>query len=74
MQKLLGQVFVFIFPSDRVGQLYPQAPGSLFVAFYVSLGYAGSVLTCLHMALMQMLYAKQTRLDILMSSNARTLE
>jgi hypothetical protein len=26
-------------PSDRVAQLYSQAPGSLFVAFYDSQGY-----------------------------------
>jgi hypothetical protein len=32
--NLEGQVPVFIYPSDRVVQLYPQAPGSLFVAFY----------------------------------------
>jgi hypothetical protein len=28
-------------PSDRVALLYPQAPGSLFVAFYDSQGYDG---------------------------------
>jgi hypothetical protein len=32
-------------PSDRVAQLYPQAPGSLFVAFYGSRGYGGGILT-----------------------------
>jgi hypothetical protein len=35
-------------PSDRVAQLYPQAPGSLFVAFYDLLGYCGGILTRLH--------------------------
>jgi hypothetical protein len=35
-------------PSDRVAQLYPQAPGSLFVAFYGSQGYDGGILTRLH--------------------------
>jgi hypothetical protein len=34
--NLEEQVPVFMSPSDRVAQLYPQAPGSLFVAFYVS--------------------------------------
>jgi hypothetical protein len=31
--------------SDRVAQLYPQALGSLFVAFYDSQGYGGGILT-----------------------------
>jgi hypothetical protein len=35
-------------PSDRVAQLCPQAPGSLFVAFYDSHGYGGGILTRLH--------------------------
>jgi hypothetical protein len=35
-------------PSDRVVQLYPQAPGSLFVVFYDSHGYGGGILTFLH--------------------------
>jgi hypothetical protein len=35
-------------PSDRVAQIYPQAPGSLFVAFYDSQGYGGGILTRLH--------------------------
>jgi hypothetical protein len=35
-------------PSDRVAQLYPQARGSLFVAFYDSQGYGGGILTHLH--------------------------
>jgi hypothetical protein len=34
--------------SDRVAQLYPQAPGLLFIAFYNSQGYGGGVLTRLH--------------------------
>jgi hypothetical protein len=32
--NLEGQVPVFISPRNRVAQLYPQALGSLFVAFY----------------------------------------
>jgi hypothetical protein len=35
-------------PIDRVAQLYPQAHGSLFVAFYDSRGYGGGILTLLH--------------------------
>jgi hypothetical protein len=32
-------------PRDRVAQLNPQAPGSLFFAFYDSQGYGGGILT-----------------------------
>jgi hypothetical protein len=42
------QVFVFMSPSDRVAQLYPQALGSLFVAFYDTQGYGGGILNRLH--------------------------
>jgi hypothetical protein len=31
-----------------MAQFYPQAPGSLFVAFYDSQGYDGDILTRLH--------------------------
>jgi hypothetical protein len=31
-----------------VTQLYPQAPGSLFIASYYSQGYGGGILTRLH--------------------------
>jgi hypothetical protein len=37
-----------MYPSDKVVQLYPQALGSLFVAFYDSQGYGGGVLARLH--------------------------
>jgi hypothetical protein len=46
--NLEGQVAVFISPRDRVAQLYPQAPGSLFVAPYDSQGYGGGIRTRLH--------------------------
>jgi hypothetical protein len=36
-------------PSDRAAQLYPQAPGYLFVAFYDSQGYGGGILTRPHL-------------------------
>jgi hypothetical protein len=35
-------------PTDRVSQVYPQTPGSLFVT-YDSQGYGESILTYLHM-------------------------
>jgi hypothetical protein len=38
-----GQVLVFIFPSNRVAKLYPQALGSLFVASCDSQGYDGGI-------------------------------
>jgi hypothetical protein len=37
--NLEDQMSVFMFPRDRVAQFYPQAPGSLVVAFYGSQGY-----------------------------------
>jgi hypothetical protein len=43
---LSGQVPVFMSPSDRVAQLYPQALASLFVASYDYQGYGGSVRSC----------------------------
>jgi hypothetical protein len=35
-------------PSERVAQLYPQAPGSLFIAFCDSQGYCRIIVTRLH--------------------------
>jgi hypothetical protein len=35
-------------PSNRVAQLYPQAPGSLFVSSYDSQDYGADILTRLH--------------------------
>jgi hypothetical protein len=46
--NLQNQVSVFMPPSDRVAQLYPQAPGSLFISFYDSQGYGGDIITRLH--------------------------
>jgi hypothetical protein len=43
--NLEGQVPVFIFPRNRVAQLYPQALGSLFVASYDSQGYGEDIRT-----------------------------
>jgi hypothetical protein len=40
--NLEGQVHIFIFPRKRVAQLYPQALGSLFVAYYDSQGYGAN--------------------------------
>jgi hypothetical protein len=47
-RNLEGQVPVFISPRNRVARLYPQALGSLFVAFYDSQGYSGGIRTRLH--------------------------
>jgi hypothetical protein len=49
--NLKDQFIVFISPIYRVAQLYPQEPGSLFVAFYDSQGYSEGILTCLHRGL-----------------------
>jgi hypothetical protein len=48
LPNLEDQVPVFISPSDRVAQLYPQALGSLFVASYDSQGYGGGIRILLH--------------------------
>jgi hypothetical protein len=45
-----GGLGISMSPSDRVDQLYPQAPGYLFVAFCDSQGYGGGILTLLHTA------------------------
>jgi hypothetical protein len=45
---LEDQVSVFMSSSDSVAQLYPQAPGSFFIAFYDSQGFGGDILTGLH--------------------------
>jgi hypothetical protein len=37
----------FMFPSDREAQLHPREVCSLFITFYDSQGYGGSILTCL---------------------------
>jgi hypothetical protein len=50
--NLEGQVPVFISPRNRVTQLYSQALGSLFVAFYDSQGYGGGIRTRLHTSLL----------------------
>jgi hypothetical protein len=42
------QTSVCMTPSDRVAQLYPQAPRYLFVSFYDSQRYGGGILPRLH--------------------------
>jgi hypothetical protein len=49
--NLEGQVPIFIHPRNRVGQLYPQALGSHFVASYDSQGYDRGIRTHLHAGL-----------------------
>jgi hypothetical protein len=46
--NLEGQIPVFIYPRNRVAQLYPRALGSLFVASYDSKGYGGGTVARLH--------------------------
>jgi hypothetical protein len=46
--NLEDQVFLFISPSDKMAQFYPQALGSLFIASYDTQGYGGGIRTCLH--------------------------
>jgi hypothetical protein len=43
-----GQVHVIISPRNRVAQPYPQALGSLSIAFYDSQGYGGGIRARLH--------------------------
>jgi hypothetical protein len=47
-RNLQDKVPVFMSPSDRVAQIYPQAPGPLFVAFYDLHGCDVRILTRLH--------------------------
>jgi hypothetical protein len=47
-QILEDQVPVFIYATNSVAQLYPQALGSIFVASYDSQGYDGGIRTLLH--------------------------
>jgi hypothetical protein len=49
--NLEGQVHVFISPGNRVARFYPQALGSLSIAFYDSHGYGGGIRTRLHTGL-----------------------
>jgi hypothetical protein len=46
--ELEGQVPLFISPRESVTRLYPQALGSLFVAFYDSQDYGGGIRLRLH--------------------------
>jgi hypothetical protein len=43
-----GRSPVFVFPRNRVAQLYPKALGSLVVSSYDSVGYGGGIRPCLH--------------------------
>jgi hypothetical protein len=52
LPSLEDQVPVFIFPSNRIAQLYPRALGSFFVTSYDSQVYGGGILTHLHTGLL----------------------
>jgi hypothetical protein len=46
--NLENNISVYMSPSDRVSELYPQAPGSLFFSLHQSLNYCEGILTSLH--------------------------
>jgi hypothetical protein len=46
--NLEGQVSIFVSLRKRMGQLYPESLGSLFVASYDSQGYGVGIRTRLH--------------------------
>jgi hypothetical protein len=46
--KMEDHVSVFMSPGDKMAQLYPQAPSSLFVAFNDLQNYGEGILICLH--------------------------
>jgi hypothetical protein len=58
--NLGNQAPVFKSTSDRVAQLYPQTLGSISVAFYVSQGYRGDILSHLLMGNIYHTHAKRT--------------
>jgi hypothetical protein len=49
--NLEGQIPVFLTPSNRVAQLYPQALGYLSISSYDSQGYGGGIRPRLHTGL-----------------------
>jgi hypothetical protein len=51
LPKLKAQVPIFISPTNRVAQLYPQALGSLFVTSCDSQSYSGSIQTHFHVGI-----------------------
>jgi hypothetical protein len=46
--NLEDQAPIFISPRNKLARLYPQAPGSLFIASYDSQGYGGGIRPRLH--------------------------
>jgi hypothetical protein len=48
LPNLEGQVPAFIFPRNRVAQIYPRALGSLSIVSYDLQGYGGGIPPCLH--------------------------
>jgi hypothetical protein len=69
--NLEDQVSVFMSTSDRVAQLYPQAPGSLSVGICDSEGYSGGILTRLYSTIHDLNYLFVVYLTML--SVAQTL-
>jgi hypothetical protein len=50
--------------SERMAQLYPQAPASLSVSFYDSLSYGGGILTCIHTEMIDKLIVRNIRIFV----------
>jgi hypothetical protein len=59
---LESQVPVLKSPRNRVAQLYPRAPGSLFVASYDFQGYGGRIRTNLHVGYAQVKFCVHLQL------------
>jgi hypothetical protein len=62
--NLEGKIPVFIFPRNKMAQLYPRALGS-FVSSYDSQGYGGGILTRLHTGIIGMLLKPESDCNII---------
>jgi hypothetical protein len=62
--NLEDQVSALMPPSDRVAQVYPQAPGSLSVAFHSWQGYGGGILTYFHKIRLNLGFVKFLRIAL----------
>jgi hypothetical protein len=65
--NLKYQIPVFMSPRDRVTQLYPQSPGSLFVVSYDSQDYGGGIRPRLHAS-----FLHPTKLTYWLQSHVKT--
>jgi hypothetical protein len=69
LPNMEGQIPVFMFPRNRVAQLYPWALGCLFVFSYDSHGYGGGILISLHRPIE--MHGNWSALNILDTHSAR---